>query len=89
MCAKSSFITEVAQFDSKSITPSVRKVSLIVWLRSSTLIYIDCVYVVQVLNRDYISQPDFNFETINRASRACGPLVEWVVAQVYHFVLVF
>ncbi|OWZ39026.1 dynein heavy chain 1, cytosolic [Cryptococcus neoformans Tu259-1] len=34
------------------------------------------------MNRDYISKPTFNFETVNRASRACGPLVQWVIAQV-------
>ena len=32
--------------------------------------------------REYISRPNFNFETVNRASRACGPLVQWVIAQV-------
>jgi len=32
--------------------------------------------------RDYIGKPAFNYETVNRASRACGPLVQWVVAQV-------
>lgn len=32
--------------------------------------------------REYISKPAFNFETVNRASRACGPLVQWVIAQV-------
>ncbi|KAH7340377.1 dynein heavy chain protein 1 [Rhizoctonia solani] len=34
------------------------------------------------MNRDYLSQPTFNFESVNRASKACGPLVKWVVAQV-------
>ncbi|KAK4688349.1 dynein cytoplasmic 1 heavy chain, partial [Tremellales sp. Uapishka_1] len=32
--------------------------------------------------RDYIAKPSFNYETVNRASRACGPLVQWVIAQV-------
>lgn len=32
--------------------------------------------------RDYLSKPDYNFETINRASKACGPLAKWVIAQV-------
>lgn len=32
--------------------------------------------------RDYISNPAFNYEAVNRASRACGPLVQWVIAQV-------
>ncbi|KAJ3389103.1 hypothetical protein HDU92_001163 [Lobulomyces angularis] len=31
---------------------------------------------------DYLNNPDFNFESINRASKACGPLVQWVIAQV-------
>ena len=32
--------------------------------------------------RDYIAKPAFNYETVNRASRACGPLVQWVISQV-------
>ncbi|GAA6009794.1 hypothetical protein JCM11491_000816 [Sporobolomyces phaffii] len=31
---------------------------------------------------DYLSRPGFNFETVNRASKACGPLCKWVIAQV-------
>ncbi|KAI8810266.1 dynein heavy chain [Cladochytrium replicatum] len=30
----------------------------------------------------YIADPNFNFEAVNRASKACGPLVQWVIAQV-------
>lgn len=30
----------------------------------------------------YINNPDYNFEKVNRASLACGPLVKWAVAQV-------
>lgn len=29
----------------------------------------------------YLSRPDYNYETINRASKACGPLLQWVIAQ--------
>ncbi|KAK0531052.1 dynein heavy chain [Tilletia horrida] len=32
--------------------------------------------------REYLSKPEYNFETINRASKACGPLAKWVIAQV-------
>ncbi|KAE8211193.1 hypothetical protein CF327_g5033 [Tilletia walkeri] len=32
--------------------------------------------------REYISKPEYNFETINRASKACGPLAKWAIAQV-------
>ena len=32
----------------------------------------------------YLNNPDFNFEKVNRASVACGPLVKWATAQVIH-----
>jgi len=35
-----------------------------------------------LMNKDYISKPYYNFDTVQRASRACGPLVKWVLAQV-------
>lgn len=31
----------------------------------------------------YLSNPDYNFEKVNRASMACGPMVKWAIAQVY------
>ncbi|KAK9469716.1 dynein heavy chain, N-terminal region 1-domain-containing protein [Lipomyces arxii] len=31
---------------------------------------------------EYLSRPNFNFETVNRASKACGPLTLWIEAQV-------
>lgn len=34
------------------------------------------------MQRDYLSKEDFTFERVNRASKACGPLVLWVKAQV-------
>ncbi|KAJ3351758.1 hypothetical protein GGF32_004086 [Allomyces javanicus] len=34
------------------------------------------------MKRDYLSNASYKFETVNRASRACGPLVQWVIAQV-------
>lgn len=36
----------------------------------------------EVMKKDYLSRPSFNFETVNHASKACGPLVKWVLAQV-------
>lgn len=30
----------------------------------------------------YLSNPDYNFEKVNRASLACGPMVKWAIAQV-------
>ncbi|KAN0062764.1 dynein heavy chain [Thecaphora frezii] len=35
------------------------------------------------MRRDYLSKPEYNFETINRASKACGPLAKWAIAQVH------
>ncbi|KAI7942887.1 hypothetical protein MJO29_012731 [Puccinia striiformis f. sp. tritici] len=34
------------------------------------------------MNADFLSRPSFNFDTVNRASKACGPLCKWVIAQV-------
>ncbi|KAJ3071427.1 hypothetical protein HDU98_005356 [Podochytrium sp. JEL0797] len=34
------------------------------------------------INKNYLSNPNFTFETVNHASKACGPLVQWVIAQV-------
>ena len=34
------------------------------------------------MRKDYLSNENFTFEKVNRASKACGPLVQWVVAQV-------
>ena len=34
------------------------------------------------MRKDYLSNEDFTFEKVNRASKACGPLVQWVEAQV-------
>ncbi|XP_066987022.1 dynein heavy chain, cytoplasmic isoform X2 [Macrobrachium rosenbergii] len=30
----------------------------------------------------YLSNPDYNFEKVNRASLACGPMVKWAIAQI-------
>ena len=33
----------------------------------------------------YLCNPEYNFEKVNRASMACGPMVKWAIAQVpYH-----
>ncbi|KAJ7449691.1 hypothetical protein B0H11DRAFT_2332048 [Mycena galericulata] len=34
------------------------------------------------MKRDFLSCPSYNFETVQRASKACGPLVKWALAQV-------
>lgn len=36
----------------------------------------------QKMQSEYLSNPQFTFEIVNRASKACGPLVQWVAAQV-------
>ncbi|KAI3646052.1 hypothetical protein MP228_008980 [Amoeboaphelidium protococcarum] len=38
--------------------------------------------IVKLIKKDFMSQPEFNFDAVNRASKACGPLVAWVIAQV-------
>lgn len=34
------------------------------------------------MENEFLALPNYNFETVNRASKACGPLVQWVQAQV-------
>lgn len=34
------------------------------------------------MQNDFLSKDEFTFERVNRASKACGPLVQWVEAQV-------
>lgn len=34
------------------------------------------------METEFLALPNFNFETVNRASKACGPLLQWVQAQV-------
>ncbi|CAO3598448.1 unnamed protein product [Absidia cylindrospora] len=34
------------------------------------------------MRRNYLSNPSFEYDAVNRASKACGPLVKWVCAQV-------
>jgi hypothetical protein len=31
----------------------------------------------------YLNNPDYNFDKVNRASQACGPMVKWAIAQVW------
>ncbi|KAG9288876.1 hypothetical protein G9A89_001252 [Geosiphon pyriformis] len=38
--------------------------------------------VREKMKNDYLSKPSYNYEIVNRASKACGPLVKWVIAQV-------
>jgi dynein heavy chain 1, cytosolic len=33
------------------------------------------------LQREYLARPGYDYESVNRASKACGPLVKWVIAQ--------
>src|SRR5699024_8540748 len=35
----------------------------------------------QKMKNKYLDNPDYNFEKVNRASLACGPLVKWAIAQ--------
>ena len=37
--------------------------------------------VVEV-QRDYLDNPELNYDTVDRASKACGPLYEWAVSQI-------
>lgn len=34
------------------------------------------------MKKNYLSNPGYNYDQINRASLACGPMVKWAIAQV-------
>jgi dynein heavy chain 1 len=38
--------------------------------------------VRKVMLEKYLANPDYNFEKVNRASQACGPMVKWAIAQI-------
>uniref|UniRef100_A0A034V4N0 Dynein heavy chain, cytoplasmic n=1 Tax=Bactrocera dorsalis TaxID=27457 RepID=A0A034V4N0_BACDO len=38
--------------------------------------------VREKMKNKYLSNPDYNFEKVNRASMACGPMVKWAIAQI-------
>jgi dynein heavy chain 1, cytosolic len=38
--------------------------------------------VREKMRTKYLSNPDYNFEKVNRASMACGPMVKWAIAQI-------
>lgn len=37
-----------------------------------------------VMEKQYLSREDYTYEAVDRASKACGPLLEWVVAQLQY-----
>lgn len=53
----------------------------------SSIVYFDTdrnmtPHMREKMKAEFLSMPNFNFESVNRASKACGPLVKWVIAQV-------
>ncbi|THD25348.1 Dynein heavy chain 1 cytosolic [Fasciola hepatica] len=36
----------------------------------------------ETMKKKYLSNPDYNFEKVSRASTACGPMVKWAIAQI-------
>ena len=39
----------------------------------------------KLMKTKYLNNPDYNFEKVNRASLACGPMVKWAIAQVLKY----
>lgn len=37
-----------------------------------------------IMEREYMNKANYQYEAVNRASKACGPLVQWVQAQVIY-----
>uniref|UniRef100_A0A4W5RCL1 Uncharacterized protein n=1 Tax=Hucho hucho TaxID=62062 RepID=A0A4W5RCL1_9TELE len=37
--------------------------------------------ICEKMEKNYMSNPNLNYEMVNRASLACGPMVKWAIAQ--------
>lgn len=37
--------------------------------------------IAKKMRTQYLTNPDFTYEKVNRASVACGPMVKWAIAQ--------
>ena len=64
-------------------------------LLHGTLVYhnLKLSFIINLYTRDdirnkmktkYLSNPDYNYEKVNRASLACGPMVKWAIAQIQY-----
>ena len=54
----------------------------------STVVHLDTAHIPQALRerlqREYLDRPEYNIDSIYRASSACGPLARWVLAQIHY-----
>ncbi|ODV86297.1 hypothetical protein CANARDRAFT_211710 [[Candida] arabinofermentans NRRL YB-2248] len=44
--------------------------------------------IADFMEEEYLSRPNYNYEAVNRASKACGPLVLWAQAQLRYAAIV-
>lgn len=70
-----------AATDWKSIRAVVMRENFI-----NSIVYFDTENISdevrEKMHSRYLSNPDYSFEKVNRASMACGPMVKWAVAQI-------
>lgn len=67
----------------KSVQSLIRRDDFI-----STVVHLDTAHIPQSLRerlqREYLDRPEYNIDSIYRASSACGPLARWVLAQIHY-----
>lgn len=68
--------------DWKEIQSIIRKDEFI-----RDIVYFDsrdakCMVNKENVKKEYLTNPSFTYEVINRASKACGPLYNWIMAQI-------
>lgn len=44
-------------------------------------IFVPSDETAKTMRTKYLTNPDFTYEKVNRASVACGPMVKWAIAQ--------
>lgn len=67
----------------KSVQSLIRRDDFI-----STVVNLNTAHIPHALRerlqREYLDRPEYNIDSIYRASSACGPLARWVLAQIHY-----
>ena len=68
--------------DIQSIIRRDEFIADIVYYRTEKMMTSD---IKAIIEENYLSRDDFTYETVYRASKACGPLYQWIFAQVKYY----
>lgn len=79
---RENFIPTIVNFTTEDITDQVRRQLAILAILLEHPFQCNLTQVREQMINKYLANADYNFDKVNRASVACGPLVKWAIAQV-------